>query len=128
MATGAKQTARPSRSVPRATLKAGVRYDERAKMYVGYAPSLNIYSQATTEKHARRALESAITLFLAAASNGRGFATILATAGLTRDHRKTRAYQESDRIHAVEEEILEQRHFRHIFDVPASLPQKGRAT
>lgn len=128
MATGARQAARVEKSVPRATLKAGVRYDERAKMYVGYAPSLNIYSQANTEKHARRALESAISLFLTAASNGRGFAAILATAGLTKDHRKNGSNHESDRIHAVEEEILEQQNFHCIFDVPASVPQGGRAT
>lgn len=128
MGTEARQAARLDRNVPRATLKAGVRYDARAKMYVGYAPSLNIYSQATTEAHARRALESAITLFLTAASNGRGFAAILATAGLTKDHRKNGANHESDRIHAVEEKILAQQNFHCIFDVPASVPQGGRTT
>ncbi len=128
MATGPKQAARLERSTPRATLKAGVRYDERAKMYIGYAPSLNIYSQARTEAHARRALESAITLFLTAASNGRGFAAILATAGLIKPHRKNGSNHEGNRIHAIEEEILAQQNFDWIFDVPACVPQEGRAT
>ena len=125
MATGARQAARPDRSVLRATLKAGVRYDERAKVYVGYAPSLNIYSQATSEEHAKRALESAITLFLSVACNGRGFARVLATAGLTKDPRKNGA--DDDRIHALEEEILEQQHFDCIFDVRTVFPPRGKA-
>jgi hypothetical protein len=126
MATGARQTSRPDRSVLKATLKVGVRYDERAKVYVGYAPALNIYSQATSEEHARRALESAITLFLSVACNGQGFAGVLATAGLTREHRKNDMDHESDRTHAVEEELLEQQNFHCIFDVRASFPQGGR--
>jgi len=126
MATRARQVAKRARSALRASLKAGVRYDERAKVYVGYAPALNIYSQATTEAHAKRALESAITLFLSVACNGQGFAGVLATAGLTREHRKNDMDHESDRTHAVEEELLEQQNFHCIFDVRASFPQGGR--
>ncbi|MFI5338760.1 MAG: hypothetical protein ACHQ7N_02850 [Candidatus Methylomirabilales bacterium] len=103
-----------------------MRYDERAKVYVAYAPSLNIYSQATTEEHARRALEGAIMLFLGVARNGRGFAGVLAMARLTKDPRKNGADREDDRIHAMEEEILEQQNFRCIFDVPTSFPQGGK--
>jgi len=126
MAAGARQAARPDRSTLRATLKAGVRYDERAKVYVAYAPSLNIYSQATTEEHARHALESAIMLFLGVARNGRGFAGVLAMAGLTKDPRKNGADREDDRVHATEEEILEQQNYHYIFNVPTSFPQEGK--
>jgi hypothetical protein len=126
MATKVRQAARLDRNTLRATLKAGVRYDERAKVYVGYAPSLNIYCQATTEGHARRALEGAIMLFLGVARNGRGFAGVLAMAGLAKDPRKNGAVRKDDRIHATEEEILEQQNFHCIFDVPTSFPQGGR--
>lgn len=127
MATRARQVAKRARSTVRASLKAGVRYDERAKVYVGYAPALNIYSQATTEAHAKRALMSAITLFLNVASHGRGFADILETAGLSRDHRKNGAGHEGVRIHAVEEEILERQNFHCIFDVPTAFRLWGKA-
>ena len=127
MATIARQAARPDRSALRTTLKAGVKYDERANVYVGYAPSLNIYSQATSEEHARRALESAITLFLGVAGNGRGFAGVLATAGLTKDPRKNGADHEEVRLRATEEEILERQHFDCIFDVPTSFPHRRKA-
>jgi hypothetical protein len=127
MATIARQVAAPDRSALRATLKAGVKYDERAKVYVGYAPSLNIYSQATSEEYARRALESAITLFLSVACNGRGFASVLATAGLTKAPWKNGADHEDDRLHATEEAILEQQHFDCIFDVRTVLPPRGKA-
>ena len=127
MATIARQAARPDRSALRTTLKAGVKYDERAKVYVGYAPSLNIYSQATSEEHARRALESAITLFLGVACNGRGFARVLATAGLTKDPWKNGADDDEDRLRATEEEILERQHFDCIFYVSTSFPHRRKA-
>jgi predicted RNase H-like HicB family nuclease len=127
MAIGTRQVVRPVRRAARACLKAGVRYDERTKLYVGYAPALNIYSQATTVEHAKRALESAIALFLAASSNGQRFAAILATAGLTRDHRKYGVDREHDRRHTVEEEILEQQDFQCVFDVPTSFGRGEKA-
>ena len=86
-----------------------------------------MYSQATTVEHAKRALESAVTLFLSASSNGRWLADILATAGLTRDHRKHGVGHEDDRTHAVEEEILERQDFQCVFDVPTSFGRGRKA-
>jgi hypothetical protein len=125
MATKTGHETRPVRNAIRASLKAGVRYDERAKVYVGYAPALNIYSQATTVERARRALENAIALFLSVASDGRRFAAVLATAGFAGDSRKRSTDYGGDRIHNVEEEILEQQHFHCVFDVPAFFEQVG---
>ncbi len=88
MTTRIRQATKTIRRTARGSLKAGVRYDERTKVYVAYAPAVNIYSQATSEEHARRALESAITLFLGVANNGRGSAGVVTAAGLTKAHRK----------------------------------------
>jgi hypothetical protein len=51
----------------RARLKAVLSYDKQAKVHVGYAPALNIYSQAVTKERAKRTLASAVELFLTAA-------------------------------------------------------------
>ncbi len=126
MMTRIRQATKTIRGTARGSLKAGVRYDERAKVYVAYAPALNIYSQATSEEHARRALESAITLLLGVA-NGRAFAGVLTAAGLTRDHRKNGTDRGNDRIHVIEERILERQHFDCIFDVPTLFPLGGKA-
>ena len=126
MTTGARQAARADRSVPGATLKAGVRYDEQAKVYIGYAPSLNIYSQAPTQEHARRALEGAITLFLKVVSRGRRFSGVLPTSGASKYSRRNGAARHDDHAQAEEEEMLAQRHFHWIFDVPTSFPWGGK--
>jgi hypothetical protein len=68
MATRVKHGPKRARNASKAGLKAGVRYDEQAKMFIGYSPALHIYSQATTEDRARRALEGAISLFVGALS------------------------------------------------------------
>jgi hypothetical protein len=47
-----------------AQLNVNVRWDEAAKVYVSHAPALDIYSQATTEAEALRAIESAMRLYL----------------------------------------------------------------
>ena len=125
MAIRTRHETRPIRNALRASLKAGVRYDERAKVYVGYAPALNIYSQATTVEHARRALEQAIALFLSLASDGRRFAAILATAGLAKDRRNGNTDHGGDRIHDAEDEILEQQDFHCVFEVPAFFEPVG---
>ena len=65
-------------------------------------------------------------LFLGVARNGRGFAGVLAMAGLTKDSRKNGADREDDRVHATEEEILEQQNYHYIFNVPTSFPQEGK--
>lgn len=88
MTTRIRQAAK-NRGAARGSRKAGVRYDERAKVYVAYAPALNIYSQATSEEHARRALEGAITLVLGVVSDGRS-AGVRTAAGPSKARRKHR--------------------------------------
>jgi len=42
------------------------RFDEEAKVYVGYCPALTVYSQGRTTEEAQEATVSAVTLFLGA--------------------------------------------------------------
>jgi hypothetical protein len=60
---GSKSNRKPFR----ARLTAVLSYDKQAKVHVGYAPGLNIYSQAVTKERAKRTLASAVELFLIAA-------------------------------------------------------------
>jgi predicted RNase H-like HicB family nuclease len=50
-----------------AQLDVGVRWDEQARVFVTYAPALELYSQGPTEEEAFRAIESAMRLYLIAA-------------------------------------------------------------
>jgi predicted RNase H-like HicB family nuclease len=50
-----------------AQLNVSLRWDEPARVFVSYAPALDIYSQAPTREGALRAIESAIRLHLVTA-------------------------------------------------------------
>lgn len=50
-----------------AQLNVSVRWDEPARMFVSYAPALDIYSQGPTQEEAIRAIESAMRLHLVTA-------------------------------------------------------------
>lgn len=67
MSPQARHGSRASRKPLRARLTAVLSYDKQAKVHVGYAPALNIYSQAVTKERAKRTLASAVELFLTAA-------------------------------------------------------------
>lgn len=45
-------------------LDVALRYDEQNDIHVSWCPSLNIYSQGTTEEGATEALRSALVMFL----------------------------------------------------------------
>jgi hypothetical protein len=45
-------------------LRFATRHDEEADVYVGYCPSLDIYSQGTNQEQARRAVVNAAKLFI----------------------------------------------------------------
>ena len=67
MSPQARHGSRVGRKPLRARLTAVLSYDKQAKVHVGYAPALNIYSQAVTRERAKRTLASAVELFLTAA-------------------------------------------------------------
>ena len=67
MSPQTRHGSRPNRRPLRARLTAVLSYDKQARVHVGYAPALNIYSQAVTKERAKRTLASAVELFLTAA-------------------------------------------------------------
>lgn len=73
---GLKPTCKPVR----ARLRAVLSYNRQAKVHVGYAPALNIYSQANTKERAKRTLASAVELFLTAAKKNPALAAVLPKA------------------------------------------------
>ena len=50
-----------------AQLDVGVRWDEQARVFVSYAPALQLYSQGPSEEEAFRAIESAIRMYIVTA-------------------------------------------------------------
>jgi len=96
---GPKLTRKPSR----ARLTAVLSYDKQAKVHVGYAPALNIYSQAITKERAKRTLASAVALFLAAAQKNPALAAVL---------------PEAEYGQGAMAESLDPPKFDHLFDIP----------
>ena len=80
MSPQGKHGLKPNRKPVRARLRAVLSYDRQAKVHVGYAPALNIYSQAITKERAKRTLASAVALFLAAAQKNPALAAVLPKA------------------------------------------------
>ncbi len=93
-----------ARKPVRARLRAVLSYDSQAKVHVGYAPALNIYSQAITKERAKRTLANAVALFLAAAQKNPALAAVLPEAGCDQ---------------AVIAESLDPLTFDYPFDIPA---------
>ena len=77
MSPQGKHGLKPTRKPVKARLRAVLSYDRQAKVHVGYAPALNIYSQAITKERAKRTLASAVALFLAAAQKNPALAAVL---------------------------------------------------
>jgi hypothetical protein len=57
---------------PGSDLGVVVNRDDHAKVYVGHAPALNLYSQGRTEQEALRAIEHAVRLYVSVVA-GRGY-------------------------------------------------------
>jgi len=77
MSPQARHGSKANRKPLRARLTAVLSYDRQAKVHVGYAPALNIYSQAVTKERAKRTLASAVALFLTAAQKNPALAAVL---------------------------------------------------
>ncbi len=65
------------------------REDDDAKVWVGYIPSLNLYTQATTEERLEQALKSAATMYLAECHRRSLLDKILARYGFSQVHGET---------------------------------------
>jgi len=104
MSPQGKHGLKPTGKPVRARLRAVLSYDRHAKVHVGYAPALNIYSQASTKERAKRTLASAVALFLAAAQKNPALAAVLPKAEC-RQAPLGRPYDPPG--------------FDHLFDIPA---------
>lgn len=94
----------------KAKLKAGIKYDDVAKVYVTYAPSLGIYSQGVNKIQAKVALEDAVASFISVAHQNGVLDKILKSVELCKEEEIT-----------IEEKILENKSFQDIFEFPASI-------
>lgn len=95
----------------KAKLKAGIKYDGMAGVYVTYAPSLGIYSQGTSVIQAKRALEDAVSSFLLVAHKHGVLDRLLKSTDLC----------EEEEYIKIQEQILEEKAFDDMFDFPAFL-------
>jgi len=106
-----------------ARLIAGIKYDKDVEVYVTYAPALRLYSQGETEIQAKSAIKDAIQSFLIVAYTNGVLEKCLKNVGfsIVADPRSTLCESE-EYISFEEKEILEDKEFEDIFEVPASLP------
>jgi len=106
-----------------ARLRAGIKFDKDAQVFVTYAPALGIYSQAETAIRAKAALEDAIDSFFRVAIKNDVLERCLRAAGLTvASSAVERTCAESEEyIKVMEARILEENQFTDIFDVPRSI-------
>ncbi len=106
-----------------AKLKAGIKYDKDVEVYVTYAPALRVYSQGETAIQAKSALKDAVQSFLIVAYSNGVLEKCLKNVGfaIIADPRSTLCESE-EYISFKEEEILEEKQFDDIFEIPASLP------
>jgi hypothetical protein len=95
----------------KAKLKAGIKYDDIAKVYVTYSPSLGIYSQGINKIQAKLALEDAVASFISVAHKNGVLDKILKSVELCNE----------EEITVQEEKILENKLFQDIFEFPASI-------
>ena len=62
----------------------GFRWDEDAKVHVGFCPALGLYSQGRTEEEAEAAVASAASLFIGACYDRDILHTVLRERGMTK--------------------------------------------
>lgn len=97
-----------------AHMRAGVRWDDVSKVWVGYAPALKVYSQAKTKARARKAIASAVSLFLKVAYTKGVLERVLADAGFLPSipvAEGKRPPRNMARVSILEEKILKQEKF-----------------
>lgn len=105
-----------------AKLKAGIKYDKEAKVYITYTPALRLYSQGETMIQAKSAIEDAIQSFLIVAYEKGVLEKCLKNVGFSVDaHPQGNLSKSEEYISIKEETILEEKKFDDIFEIPASL-------
>lgn len=106
-----------------ATLKAGIKHDSQANVYVTYAPALKVFSQGESKIQAKTALTDAVQMFLRVAYEKgeleRVLHRIYQYAGVVPDGRHIESVRATGDV--VEENVLEELNYDDIFDVDTSL-------
>ncbi len=108
-----------------AKLKAGIKHDKDANVYVTYVPALKLYSQGETELQAKTALNDAVASFLLVAYENKLLEKCLHIVGFKNSEGEEKSEQKEDQedyINITEEMILEKNNFEDVFEVPAYLP------
>ena len=116
-----------SRIAIKAQLKAGIKFDEEANVFVAYIPTLELYSQGETQAEARTAMEDAVHSYLLVAYKNGVFNDCMQNLGLTTmtelDHSRLTECEEF--ISVKEKAMFEKKRFSNIFEIPASLALCG---
>ena len=104
-------------------LKAGIKHDEQAQVWITFAPALGIYSQGENIIQAKIAPEDAIQSFLLVACKNQVLEKCLRHAGFSVvDPSSARPCAPTgEYIEIREARILEEKKFSDIFDIPASI-------
>ncbi|SRR6266540_2369921 len=105
-----------------ARLKAGMKWDPDAKVWVTYVPALQVYSQGTTKARAKRAVNGAVRLFLSVAYEHGAWDRALRSVGLLPVPPGEALGPDDEFVSFHAEEILERASFDEFFDVQAVLP------
>ena len=111
-----------------AKLKAGIKFDKEANIFVAYTPALGVFSQGESIDRAKLALEDAVKSFLIVAHKNNLLKKCLKIASFTPSVASSieslKALQEvtDEYISISEEEILEKTDYMDIFEISAELP------
>lgn len=113
-----------------AKLTAGIKYDDATKVFVTFAPALNLYSQGETELQAKHALRDAVQSFLHVAYKNNVLEKCLQLDGFTKESagKPEEVCVDAGEFINVEEMILEKNKFSDVFEIPAFLPLSQRTT
>ena len=104
-------------------LMAGIKFDKEADIYVSYAPALRVYAQGDNKKQAKVALQDAVDSFLIVAYENGVLEKCLKNVGFVIDTNPMHNPKIGEEyIEIAEETILEEKEFKHIFEIPAVLP------
>jgi predicted RNase H-like HicB family nuclease len=106
-----------------ARFKAGIKFDEEAKVHVTFAPALGIYSQGETVIQAKAALEDAVRSFLCVAYNNRVLDECLQMSGFSVESPGcgSAVAGPGEYVRISDDRVLEDEKFVDMFDFPAEI-------
>jgi len=108
-------------------LKAAVRYDEEAGVWVSWCPALDVYSQGTSRQRAQEAVEEALVMYVRYCFQKKKLGKVLDARGFEPVNRGSHPVENADGDDQFDEFIgvrvvHDQRHTPTIFDITVPLP------